>query len=155
MMTLEEFEAKIQKMYGRDFRIDITTTYKDKSIFLDFGYGDTFETTATHIDDAMRSIINQLEGWLNDKTDDDETLVLDAIVEDMVALQEYVDAHQSSELKIGDIESPDVLADIDFFISACKSQKIKFEAQHIYAVIGGSWPEVNGVDVINAYTGNA
>jgi len=62
--SLQDFEKDIHNLYDGDFRIDITTMFKDKSVHLDFYYGIKFESTSTQIDDALRAVLKQVEGYL-------------------------------------------------------------------------------------------
>jgi len=66
-MTLEQLEEEIYSIAKMPFRIDITTEYKNKSIYVDFGFGVHFENSGTHIDDIFKSVLTQIQGYFNER----------------------------------------------------------------------------------------
>jgi len=66
-LTLEQLEKAIYDIAKKPFRIDITTEYKDKSIYVDFGFGVHFENEGTHIDDIFKSVLTQIQGYFNER----------------------------------------------------------------------------------------
>jgi len=66
-MTLEQLEEEIYSIAKKPFRIDITTEYKSKSIYVDFGFGVHFENEGTHIDDIFKSVLKQVQGYFNER----------------------------------------------------------------------------------------
>ena len=66
-LTLEQLEKAIYNAAKKPFRIDILADFKDKSIYVDFGFGVHFQNEGTHIDDIFKSVLVQIQGYFNER----------------------------------------------------------------------------------------
>ena len=88
----------------------------------------------------------------NAEDESDDNFLLECVLEDMELKQEFIDfSPENGGVHLSDLVVSDSLPEIELFISCAKRDHKKFTKADLMSVINGSYPYLDGVNVVGLY----